>query len=71
MAAKESKFCDETLQDQRVPWYKWNAEHFICQDCYNETCQIDHDYHLEKVKISQTVRKSSHEFSHILNFFNW
>ena len=31
----------------------------------------DHDYHLEKVKISQTVRKSSHEFSHIWNFFNW
>ena len=41
MAAKESKFCDETLQDQRVPWYKWNAEHFICQDCYNETCQTE------------------------------
>ena len=33
MAAKESKFCDETLQDQ------WTSG--ICQDCYNETCQTE------------------------------
>ena len=64
MAAKESKVCDETLQvlrDQwkcgicengpragRVSWYKCNAEHSICQDCYQETCQT---------KITKTIRK--------------
>ena len=69
MAAKESLVCDETLQvlkDQwkcgicengpragRVSWYKCNAEHSICQDCYDcykykETCQTE---------ITKTIRK--------------
>ena len=55
MAAKESKFCDETLQvlkkqlicqvcksgprPEKVSWYKCNAEHSLCQDCYKETCR--------------------------------
>ena len=71
MAAKESKVCDETLQvlrDQwkcricengpragRVSWYKCNAEHSICQDCYKETCQTEDN--LEKKICNEIVLK--------------
>ena len=40
--------CENGPRPGKVSWYKCNAGHSVCQDCYKETCQTE---------ITKTIRK--------------